>query len=45
MRTLILAGLVLLVVVAGGLTTLALSDMKPSPQKVEQEIPDDRLPH
>ncbi len=45
MRALILAGLVLVVVVAGGLTTLALADMKPAPQKVEQEIPDDRLPH
>lgn len=45
MRAIVLAGLVLFVVVVGGLTTLALSDMKPTPQKVEQQIPDDRLPH
>lgn len=45
MRALVFAGLILFVVVVGGLTTLALSDMKPVPQKVEQQIPDDHLPH
>jgi len=43
-RTIVILLAVLLLVLLGGLVGLAHAPMMPSTQKVEQAIPDDRIP-
>lgn len=45
MRVLVVIGLVGAMVLLGGFVALSFWDVKPAVQQVEQQIPDEQIPH